>query len=146
MLPAGLAVPRKEARPAGPDPGGCGSSEDLPGLRGALQLLAEELGEGFEALRGACDEQRVAALQRVRVAGPVGPAPAPINGEGVHPGLGLDPQGPERLAVGGGAWGDGEFQDDLVRLADGGGEDGVDLLTLLDYPHHFYRAVGDGLR
>src|SRR5918997_4136170 len=132
--------------PAAPDPGRCGTPGNLPGLRGVLQLLAEELGEGFEALRGARDEQRVAALQPVRVAGPVGPATAPVHGEGVHSRLGLDLEGVKRFAVGRGPWGDGELQDDFVRLADGRREHGVDLLALLDDPNHLHRAVCDGLR
>src|SRR5919112_3022507 len=132
--------------PAAPDPGRCGTPGNLPGLRGVLQLLAEELGEGFEALRGTRNEQRVAALQPVRVAGPVGPATAPVHGEGVHSRLGLDLEGVKRLAVGRGPWGDGELQDDFVRLADGRREHGVDLLALLDDPNHLHRAVCDGLR
>src|ERR687894_658930 len=132
--------------PAAPDPGRCGTPGDLPGLRGVLQLLAEEIGEGFEALRGARNEQRVAALQPVRVAGSVGQATAPVHGEGVHSRLGLDLEGVERLAVGRGPWGDGELQDDFVRLADGRREHGVDLLAFLDDPNHLHRAVCDGLR
>src|SRR5215218_3387638 len=65
--------------PVAPDPGWCGTVGGLPGLRRVLQLLAEELGEGFQALIGARDEQRVAALQPVGVAGPVGPASAPVS-------------------------------------------------------------------
>src|ERR687897_2921137 len=105
--------------PAAPGPGRCGTPGGLPGLRGVLQLLAEELGEGFETLTGARNEQRVATLQPVSVARPVGPAPAPVHGEGVHPGLGLDLEGIKRLSVGRGARGDGELEDDFVRLADG---------------------------
>src|ERR671913_2340048 len=110
-------------------PGLDAPSVDLPGLRGLLQLLAEEFGEGFEAFMGARNEQRVAALQSVGVAGPVGPASAPVHGEGVHPGLGLDLEGVKRLAVGRRSRGYGELQDDFVRLADGRGEYGVDLLA-----------------
>src|ERR671921_1831973 len=118
----------------------------LPGLRGILQLLAEELGERFEAFMGARNEQRVAALQPVGVAGPVGPASAPVHCEGVHAGLGLDLEGAKRLAVGRRPWGDGELQDDFVRLADGRGEYRMDLLAFLDDPDHLHGAVCDGLR
>src|SRR5918993_265318 len=127
-------------------PGPDAMSVDLPGLRGVLQLLAEELGEGFEALMGARNEQRVAALQPVGVAGPVGPAPAPVHGEGVHPCLGLDLEGVQRLAIGRRGRGDGELQDDLVRLAYGRGEHRMDLLPFLDDPDHLHGAVCDGLR
>src|SRR5918992_2959506 len=132
--------------PAAPDPGRCGTSGGLPGLRGFLQLLAEELGEGFESFMGARNEQRVAALQPVGVAGPVSPATPPVHGEGVHPGLGLDLEGAKRLAVGRRPWGDGELQDDFVRLADGRGEYRMDLLAFLDDPDHLHGAVCDGLR
>src|SRR5918999_1400326 len=132
--------------PAAPGSGRCGTAGGLPGLRGVLQLLAEELGEGFEAFMGARNEQRVAALQPVGVAGPVGPASAPVHGEGVHPGLGLDLEGAKRLAVGRRPWGDGELQDDFVRLADGRGEYRMDLLAFLDDPDHLHGAVCDGLR
>src|SRR5919107_1350513 len=132
--------------PVAPDPGWCGTACGLPGLLGVLQLLAEELGEGFQALMGARNEQRVAALQPVGVAGPVGPASAPVHGEGVHPGLGLDLEGVKRLAVGRGAWGYGELEDDFVRLADGRGEHRMDLLAFLDDPDHLHGAVCDGLR
>src|ERR687890_1433217 len=99
---------------AAPCPGRCGTSGGLPELRRLLKLLPEELGERFEALMGARNEQRVAALQPVRVAGPVGPAPAAVDGEGVHPCLGLDLEGVQRLAVGWRPRGDGELQYDLV--------------------------------
>src|SRR5215204_5366387 len=132
--------------PAAPGPGRCGNSGGLPGLRGLLKLLAEEFGEGFEALMGARNEQRVAALQPVGVAGPVGPASTPVHGEGVHPGLGLDLEGVKRLTVGRRPWGDGELQDDFVRLADGRGEHRMDLLPFLDDPDHLHGAICDGLR
>src|ERR671921_704399 len=118
----------------------------LPGLRGILQLLAEELGERFEAFMGARNEQRVAALQPVGVAGPVGPASAPVHCEGVHASLGLDLEGAKRLAVGRRPWGDGELQNDFVRLADGCREHRMDLLAFLDDPDHLHGAVCNGLR
>src|SRR5215203_2634259 len=132
--------------PAAAEPGRCGTLGGLPGLRRLLQLLAEELGEGFEAFMGARNEQRVAALQPVGVTGPVGPASAPVHGEGVHPRLGLDLERVKRLAVGRGAWGDGELEDDFVRLADRRGEHRMDLLAFLDDPNHLHGAVCDGLR
>src|SRR5215207_6837609 len=132
--------------PVAPDSGWCGTAGGLPGLRRLLQLLAEELGEGFQALMGACNEQRVAALQPVGVAGPVGPASAPVHGESVHPGLGLDLQGAKRLAVRRRPWGDGELEDDFVRFADGCREHRMDLLAFLDDPDHLHCAVCDGLR
>src|SRR5215217_792839 len=132
--------------PVAPDPGWCSTAGGLPGLLGVLQLLAEELGEGFQALMGARNEQRVAALQPVGVAGPVGPASAPVHGEGVHPGLGFDLEGAERLAVRRRPWGDGELEDDFVRLADGCREHRMDLLAFLDDPDHLHGAVCDGLR
>src|SRR5215217_690066 len=132
--------------PAAAEPGRCGTLGGLPGLRRLLQLLAEELGERFEAFMGARNEQRVAALQPVGVTGPVGPASAPVHGEGVHPRLGLDLERVKRLAVGRGAWGDGELEDDFVRLADRRGEHRMDLLAFLDDPDHLHGAVCDGLR
>ena len=82
---------------------------------------------------------------RTSLAGAVDVPAAAADGEDVEAGLDAEPERAQRLPRRPTPLGDRHPHDDVVGLAEGEGEDRVELLLLLDEPHHLLGLVAEVL-